>query len=364
VSSSIYFRDDYTLAGRPSIILHHCNDAKEVNMAWYRKIDVRIWGDEKFRELSRMEPSGQALWIYLLTNPESHSIPGLFRSGEASIAESLCWDLKDFRKAFAEVFAKGLAEADWNARVVWIPNAIKYNRPENPNVVKSWAAHWDVIPECYLKQKALFQAVLRMEDFTEGFRKAFAEAFAEPLSKGLPNQITNNKQQITNNKGIYVALEDDPDVAQALQASDKKRTKSSDVDAVVAAYAKHHPRSRPGAKERKLIVDRLNESHDVETLIAAIDGCHITPHNCGDNERHQKYQTLELIMRTSSNVTRFAETWIDRQSSLFSNKNEKWSSIASVHGCKLNEQEAEAIAKSVNYERVAFCDKLAEVSNG
>jgi hypothetical protein len=59
-----------------------------------------------------------------------------------------------FREAFGEVFRKGLAEADWKARVVWVPNAVKYNRPESPNVVKSWRYAWDEIPECSLKAQA------------------------------------------------------------------------------------------------------------------------------------------------------------------------------------------------------------------
>lgn len=163
-------------------------------MARYRKIDVRIWGDAKFQALSGLEPSGKALWLYLLTSPNTNSIPGLFRCGEAAMAEELDWPLKAFREAFGEVFREGLAEADWKARVIWIPNALKYNRPESPNVVASWAVSWDEIPECRLKHIAN----KALEDFTEGLGEAFAKAFAKacpkPSAKAMPNQEQEQEQ--------------------------------------------------------------------------------------------------------------------------------------------------------------------------
>src|SRR4051812_18923898 len=98
-------------------------------MARYRKIDTCMWGDSKFRDLSAPQPNGQSLWIYLLTGPHTTNIPGLSCAGEAHLAEALGWSVEAFREAFLEVSSKGLAKADWKARVVWIPNAMKFNPP-------------------------------------------------------------------------------------------------------------------------------------------------------------------------------------------------------------------------------------------
>src|SRR4051812_15835772 len=121
-------------------------------MSRYRKIDVRLWGDAWFRSLSPMPPSGQGLWLYLLTATETCMIPGLFRAGEAALAESLGWSPAAFRKYFSEVSAQGKVSADWSMRVVWIPNAIKYDPPGSPKIVRGWLKHWDEIPECPLKE--------------------------------------------------------------------------------------------------------------------------------------------------------------------------------------------------------------------
>jgi ribosomal protein S17E len=161
---------------------------------WYRKIDKRMWGDARFCRLSGPQPCGQALWVYLLTGPHTTSLPGLFLAGEAGLAEALGWPLEGFRKAFQELYREGLAEADWKARLVWIPNVVKYNQPENPNVVKGWRPHYDELPECSLKVLALQQLGAAISH-REGLAKAFTEAFGEPLAKGMANQEQEQEQE-------------------------------------------------------------------------------------------------------------------------------------------------------------------------
>jgi len=131
--------------------------------------------------------------MFLLTGPQTSNIPGLFRAGEMALAEELEWSLEEFRKAFEEASSKGLVKSDWKARVVWIPNAIKYNRPENPNVVKGWRTAWDEIPECPLK----VEAHAKLIGFTEAQGVGFAKAFIETCAKPLPNQEQEQEQENT-----------------------------------------------------------------------------------------------------------------------------------------------------------------------
>ena len=160
-------------------------------MARYRKVHVKMWGDEKFTALTPPAPNGQTLWMYLMTGPHTNALPGLFSAGEAALAEALGWPLKGFREAFREVFGKGMAKADWKARLVFLPRAMVYNPPESPNVVKAWRAAFEELPECQLKREA-FQA---FKDFLEGLPKAFVEAFGEDLPKALPKALPNQEQE-------------------------------------------------------------------------------------------------------------------------------------------------------------------------
>ena len=178
------------------------DDTKMPRPGRYRKVEVRTWGDERFRGLSAIPPCGQGLWLFLITGPHTSPIPGLFRAGRAAMAEELEWDLEAFDEAFAEVSAQGMVKADFRARLVWVPKAIRHNRPESPNVVRSWGAEFDLLPECDLKREAFEALKTAIHSMGEGFGKAFDEAFGKPSAKAsaktMPNQEQEQKQKQKN----------------------------------------------------------------------------------------------------------------------------------------------------------------------
>jgi hypothetical protein len=79
---------------------------------------------------------------------------------------------------------------------------------------------------------------------------------------------------------------------------------AADVERVLAHYAKHHPRSRPGKKERRLVGERLRapERWAVEDLCRAIDGYHLDPFHQGQNDRKTPYLSLLLLLRDADHV--------------------------------------------------------------
>ncbi len=175
-------------------------------MSRYRKIEVKTWADEKFRSLSKIPPSGQGLWFFLLTGPHTGPIPGLFRGGRAGMAEELSWDTEAFDKAFQEVFHKGMAKADFDAKLVWLPKAVIHNKPESPNVVKSWKAEIDLLPECPLKDEALTFIRSHLETLGEAYLTAFdgvckisdrsiLKPSVKPLSKPIGKTMANQEQE-------------------------------------------------------------------------------------------------------------------------------------------------------------------------
>ena len=153
----------------------------------YRRITVAMWADDKFRRLSRPKPNAQSLWVYLLAGPETSQIPGLIVAGEAGMAESLRWSIEAFRGCWCEIADQGMAQADWENRVVWVPNAVRHNVPANPNVIRSWREAWDLVPDCTLKADAWvglrdFISGLGKED-SEPWTAAFDDSCRKPSSK-------------------------------------------------------------------------------------------------------------------------------------------------------------------------------------
>jgi hypothetical protein len=145
----------------------------------YRKVHLCMYADERYRRLTPSRPCGQSLWWHLIAGEQTDIIPGLFKIGEAAFAEQLNWSLKGFRESFAECFREGLVKADWEARLVWIPNSLKYNPPHNPNVVKSWHYAWLELPECALK----VEATQALKAFLKGLGKGFEESFGESVEQ-------------------------------------------------------------------------------------------------------------------------------------------------------------------------------------
>ena len=168
---------------------------------------MRTWADERFRELSPIQPSGQAIWFFLLTGPHTGPVPGLFRAGRAAMAEELDWGLEAFDEAFREVLNKGMAKADFKARLIWLPNALKHNKPESPNVVRSWRTELDLLPECDLKSEAMAHIREALQTIGNAYVSAFDEITktltekpspkpsAKPSLKPSPKTMPNQEQE-------------------------------------------------------------------------------------------------------------------------------------------------------------------------
>lgn len=167
----------------------------------YSRVARDMWGDERFKALTPMKPSGQALWIYLLTGPHSTVIPGLVpEMGFGTLVDRLKWSMADVRKHWKEIADQQMAEADWNEGVIWLPNGFMHNEPANPNVVTAWRNV--ALPQCDLVRRALVVLRLRLwplerarvADLTKKGKdpresKGWVEAFDEVFGKGFPESI-------------------------------------------------------------------------------------------------------------------------------------------------------------------------------
>ena len=63
----------------------------------------------------------------------------------------------------------------------------------------------------------------------------------------------------------------------------------------------------PTTRRYKAVLARFKDGFSVDQLCRAVDGCKLTPHNMGQNDRQTLYNDLELICRTVENVEKFIE---------------------------------------------------------
>ncbi len=162
-------------------------------MARYRKVSVQIWGDRKFRRLST---EGALVCFHILTHPNMTSI-GAMRGTVVGLASEIPETIspEGYAKGFEEGLREGLWEASSEAPLIVVPNFLRHNKPESPNVVRSWAAIVDTLPECELRDIHFQRVKAFAEGLGKGFREALPEAFREPLPKGMPNPEPEPEQE-------------------------------------------------------------------------------------------------------------------------------------------------------------------------
>jgi hypothetical protein len=166
-------------------------------MAKYRKVDPRIWNDAKFMQLS---DNGKLVLFFVLTHPNMTSL-GAMRHSIPGMAAEIGWEVEAFREAFREGCSKGIVKHDEKHSFVWLPNFIKYNQPESPNVVKAWLGALDLLPECNM----LSELIEHVKAFLKGFAKGFQESFDKALPKTMPNQEQEQEQKEEGEDPLKVA---------------------------------------------------------------------------------------------------------------------------------------------------------------
>src|SRR5512139_1010055 len=96
-------------------------------MGRYRKIDTKIWNDDKVRKLSN---DGKIFFLYLLTSPHSTAW-GAYLLDDLYIQADLKFTPQQIKKCWSEVVREQLANRDEPTRLVCFPNWFRYNVPEN-----------------------------------------------------------------------------------------------------------------------------------------------------------------------------------------------------------------------------------------
>ena len=160
-------------------------------MAKYRKISSKTWNDAKFRALS---DNAKLVFFMLLTHPLTSSL-GTLRAFPQGLAPELGWGTRVFRKAFKEIEDNGMVKCSEKDGLIWLPNFMRHNQPESPNVFRSWAGALEECPECNLKNEVFAHVEIFAKSLSEGFRKAFEEAFPKAFEEDFGEDKSNTQTE-------------------------------------------------------------------------------------------------------------------------------------------------------------------------
>lgn len=210
-------------------------------MARYRKIDVRIWNDRKFREL---DDNAKLAFLLLLTHPDTNQL-GFIRSRSVSLAFDLGWHSDAMSNAIQTLCQKGMLMADEMAGLMFLPNFLKYNPPNGVNGAKSWTGLLDLLPECDLRD----QALIRLKPLIDGLPKGTRE--------GIPEDIMNAIQDAIRNGSPQPSRIQEQEQEQDINKDVSDETSSSDSPALTLDGESDAPKRAPSVPLQK-IVDTYN----------------------------------------------------------------------------------------------------------
>lgn len=273
-------------------------------MREYGKIHSSFWTSQDIRGAGE---DGRTLAAYLLTSPHSNML-GCFRVPLAYVSDDLKWPSERVLEGFEKLSQRVWLTFDKGSEWVVIHKFLKWNQPENPNVVRAAEKTFAQIPGSSRVKSILAWCIAEFEPrfsvdklaefkpFPNPFdtsRKGYRKPEPEPEPEPEPNQ--NQSQE---KKTLSLSLESEiPSPAE----------KPSEVEQIFAYWQKRmgSPRSNLDDKRRKSIKDAIAMGYSPEDLCKAIRGCSLTPHNMGQNDRSQKYNGIALIFRSADQIDRF-----------------------------------------------------------
>jgi hypothetical protein len=186
-------------------------------------IDPRLWDDPEFVSLT---PFVQKLWFYLLSGPEAYaSCPGLLRLDVQSLAGALRASPGDVDAALVQLRALGWIQEDRERRVIRVPNAPRYRRPQHSQVsgrvLWSWFRRWRQVPDCALKTEhirsvrdSLTQRGLQSNSWAETFGSVSGESTTHAKSARSPeptSQLSLGLEKSVNLVNRDEFMDPDPD---------------------------------------------------------------------------------------------------------------------------------------------------------
>lgn len=211
-------------------------------MARYRKIDVRIWNDRKFREL---DDNAKLAFLLLLTHPDTNQL-GFIRSRSVSLAFDLGWQSDAMSNAIQTLCQKGMLMVDERAGLMFLPNFLKYNPPNGVNGAKSWAGLLDLVPECDLRDQALIRLKHLIDRLPEGSRegipKDIMDAIQDAIRNGNPQpsriqeQEQEQEQDINKDVSDETSSSDSPALTLDGESDAPKRAPSVPLQKIVDTY--------------------------------------------------------------------------------------------------------------------------------
>lgn len=183
---------------------------------------------------SGLTDDGKLLALYLMTCPHANGL-GCFRLTDGYVMDDLRWVRERVTKGFAELLANGWANRCETTGWVLISKHLYWNKPENPNQVKSVARLASMVPlnaNITGALKAALDQYVATNDADAS--KQLSEAKKRLSSETVSKPFLNQDQDQDQNQDVETLVETEPTVS----------TPECPHELIVAAYHAELPMLR------------------------------------------------------------------------------------------------------------------------
>ncbi len=161
----------------------------------YYRVSPSIWRERAWTDDMRL------LAFYLLTSPH-RTLEGLFILPKGYIAGDLRWSTERLSEPFDGLLREGFLCYNEDEDVCLIIKALKYQRPENPNMDVSAARRIMAVPETNLDKRFIESAITYAERFALRLQQLLPQRFGKPqLYSALLNLSSLTDPQPVHNSG-------------------------------------------------------------------------------------------------------------------------------------------------------------------
>jgi hypothetical protein len=259
----------------------------------YGRIQTQFWTDEK---ILRLTDGAKLLMSYFLTGPHTNAI-GCFRLPSGYIEADFGWVTETVTQTVSELLREGLILRDQKTGWTLLPNFLKHNPIENPNVAKAAMPLIEAIPQT-LEMFSVF--IKALEPYAERFPKGFLNGLANRYPNRSPNPHGNPmgnmepepepepypEPEMEMERGCWGK----PIGADAPPAPPDKKSDRQELDRAVGAW--NDLASRCGLSQVSKLTDqrkaklraRLRDSGGVETFCAAVEKIASSPFLRGEKK--------------------------------------------------------------------------------
>jgi len=161
-----------------------------------------------------------------------------------------------------------MAEADWKARVISFPNAIKHNPPESPYAILNWKSFIDEIPECELKEKHLkcIEDYFKSQEFVDNVgknrpprnRRPYLEALA--WIRGKARRKPNFRKVTGSSRGSISGSSSTSYKTHPHQEQEQEQ--DPDQENIKRSHVDKPPKSKPHGSKAAGIIAKLREENE------------------------------------------------------------------------------------------------------